>query len=309
MLSSCCLVALAGCAMIPDYVRPAAPVSRGYPGISETKEAHIADIGWRDFIAEERLQKVVELALENNRDLRIAVLKVEQSRAQYRIARSASFPEISAGGAYTRSGDFHVSSDQWSASVGMTSYEVDLFGRVHSLNRQALEKYFATDEARRSTQISLVAEVATQYFALREAEEQLALARNTLKTVQDSYSLNKATFDAGAINELDLRTAEGQVETARINVLTFERQRSQVENALVLLIGQSLPADLPNTRAFGETNLLAGDFARNALRTHSTSRRHIAGRTHFEGGEREHRGSPSGVLSAHHPHQFSGNDQ
>jgi len=246
-----------GCTMIPKYERPATPVSGNYPSANATNETHAAEIAWQDFIAEERLRKLVELALANNRDLRVAVLNVEQSRAQYRIARSSSFPEIDGGGGYTRSGNFHVLSDQWSASIGTTAYEVDLFGRVRSLNRQALEKFFATDEARRSAQISLVAEVATQYFALREVEEQLELARRTLTTVQDSYALNKASFDAGAINELDLRTAEGQVQTAQINVLTYERQRAQAENALVLLVGQSLPADLPAARAFGDTNVLA----------------------------------------------------
>jgi multidrug efflux system outer membrane protein len=249
-------LALSGCTLIPKHERPAAPVSGNYPSVNATKETHAADIAWQDFIAEERLRKLVELALANNRDLRVAVLNVEQSRAQYRITRSSSFPAIDAGGGYTRSGDFHVSSEQWSASIGLTAYEVDLFGRVRSLNRQALEKFFATDEARRSAQISLVAEVATQYFALREVEEQLELARRTLRTVQDSYALNKASFDAGAINELDLRTAEGQVQTAQINVLTYERQRAQAENAIVLLVGQSLPTDLPAARSFGETNVL-----------------------------------------------------
>ena len=242
--------------MIPKYERPAAPVVASYPGANITNETRSADIGWREFIADERLRKLVELALANNRDLRVAVLNVERSRAQYRITRSASLPTIDAGGSYTRSGDFHASSDQWSASIGTTAYEADLFGRVRSLSRQALEKYFSTDEARRSTQISLVAEVATQYFVWREAGEQLVLARRTFKTVQDSHALNRASFEAGAINELDLRTAEGQVETARINVLTYERQRAQVENALALLIGQSLPADLPAVRAFGDANLL-----------------------------------------------------
>jgi multidrug efflux system outer membrane protein len=139
----------------------------------------------------------------------------------------------------------------------MTAYEVDLWGRVRSLNRQALEKYFATDAARRGAQISLVAEVASQYFALREAEEQIDLARQTLKTVRESYDLNKAMFDAGASSELDLRTTEGQVQTAKINVLTYGRQRAESENALVLLVGQSLPSDLPEARPFNGTNLLA----------------------------------------------------
>ena len=150
-----------------------------------------------------------------------------------------------------------TTSDHWSASLGTTAYEVDLFGRVRSLNRQALEKYFATDEGKRSAQISLVAEVATEYFTLRQAEEQIALAKQTLQAVQDSYALNKANFDAGASSELDLRTAEGQVQTAKINLLTYEREREQAENYLVLLIGQPMPTNLPPPRPFKDTNLLA----------------------------------------------------
>ena len=250
-------LALSGCTMIPKYERPVAPIAAQYSGSTETNATAAAEVSWRDFIADERLQKLIELSLVNNRDLRVAMLNVEQSRAQYRITRASSLLGIDAGGGYTRSGNFHISSDQWSASIGTTAYEVDLWGRVRSLNRQALEKYFATDAARRGAQISLVAEVASQYFALGEAEEQIDLARQTLKTVRESYDLNKAMFDAGASSELDLRTAEGQVQTAKINVLTFERQRTESENALVLLVGQSLPGNLPAARPFNGTNLLA----------------------------------------------------
>jgi len=248
--------AFTGCMMIPKYQRPAVSVASSFPAVTTNNETHVADIGWRDFIAEPRLQKLVELALTNNLDLRVAVLNVEQSRAQYRITRSASFPRIDGSGSFTRSHANDVTANQWSASIGTTAYEIDLFGRVRSLNRQALEKFFATDEARRAAQISLVAETATEYFALRQAEEQLALARQTLQTVQGAYALNKASFDAGAVNELDLRTAEGQVETAKINVLTYERQRAQAENALTLLVGQPLPADLPAAKSLGGTNNL-----------------------------------------------------
>ena len=249
--------ALSGCTMIPSYQRPAAPVAGAFPGTAITNETQAANLGWRDFIAEPRLQKLVELALTNNLDLRVAVLNVEQSRAQYRVTRSASFPEVSGSGSFSRSHANDLTYNQWSASLGTSAYEVDLFGRVRSLNRQALEKFFSTDEARRAAQISLVAEVATEYFALRQAEEQLALAHSTLKAVQDSYDLNQASFNAGGISELDLRTAEGQVETAQINVLVAERQRAQAVNYLTLLVGQPLPADLPAPREFSETNLLA----------------------------------------------------
>ena len=252
------VLALSGCTMIPKYERPAAPVAAQFPGVTESqKETVASDIAWQNFFAEERLKKLIELALANNRDLRVAVLKVEQSRAQYRITRSSSFPSVNGSGSFARSHAADVTSDQWNASLGTTAYELDLFGRVRSLNRQALEKYFATEEAQRSAQISLVAEVASQYFVLRQAEEQLQLARQTLTAVQESYDLNKATFDAGASSELDLRTAEGQVQTAKINVLTYERQLAQAQNYLVLLVGKPLPDDLPVPRSFSDTNLLA----------------------------------------------------
>jgi multidrug efflux system outer membrane protein len=251
-------LALSGCTMIPKYERTVGPVAARFPGATESqKESAASDIAWQNFFAEERLKKLIELALANNRDFRVAILNVEQSRAQYRITRSASFPSVEGGGSFTRSHASGVTSDQWSASLGTTAYELDLFGRVRSLNKQALEKYFATEEARRSAQISLVAEVASQYFTLRQAEEQLQLARQTLTAVQESYDLNKATFDAGASSELDLRTAEGQVQTAKINVLTYERQLAQAENTLVLLVGEPIPTDLPASRPFNSTNLLA----------------------------------------------------
>lgn len=251
------VLALTGCTLIPKYERPAAPVAAQYPGVTQTNASASADLGWETIFADGRLKQLVRLALTNNADYQVAVLNVEQSRAQYRIARSASFPSVSAGGSYTRSGDFTTTSEAWSASLGTTAYEVDLFGRVRSQNRQALEQFFATAEAQRSAKISLVAEVANEYFVLRQTEEQIALAGETLKSVEDSYVLNKANFEAGATSELDLRTAEGQVQTANINLLTYERAREQAVNDLVLLIGQPLPTNLPPTSPFNATNLVA----------------------------------------------------
>jgi multidrug efflux system outer membrane protein len=243
--------------MMPQYERPAAPVAAQYPDAVQTNESRATDITWQYFFADERLKRLIELSLTNNLDLRVAVLNVEQSRAQYRVTRSASLPTVDAGGSYTRSGNFSTASDSWNASLGTTAYELDLFGRVRSLNRQALEKYFATAEARRDTQITLVAEVATEYFTLRQMEEQLQVARQTLAAVQESYDLNKVEFDAGAIGEMDLRTAEGQVQTAKINVMTYGRQLEQARNYLTLLVGTPLSADLPPARPFAGTNLLA----------------------------------------------------
>lgn len=251
-------LALTGCTMIPKYSRPAATIAPRFPGTSGTNAAPAAsDIRWENFFAEDRLKTLIGLALTNNLDFRVAALNVEQSRAQYRITRSASFPTVDAGGSFTRAYASGVTANNWSASIGTTVYEVDFFGRVRSLNRQALEKFFATGEARRSAQISLVSEVASQYFTLRQAQTQLELAQQTLAAVQESYALNKATFDAGASSEVDLRTAEAQVQTAKINVLTYERRIAQAENYLTLLVGRPLPADLPAPRPFDETNLVA----------------------------------------------------
>jgi len=248
---------LSGCAMIPKYARPIAPLAAQYPGVQAANVSAAAVLSWTNYFADERLKQLIDLALTNNCDFQVAVLNVEQSRAQYRITRSSSLPTVDASGSFQKSHANAATSDQWSASLGSTAYEVDLFGRVRSLNRQALEKYFATVEGKRSAQVSLVAEVAKEYFTLRQTEEQIALAKQTLQTVRDSYGLNKATFNAGASSELDLRTAEGQVQTAKINLLGFERDRAQAENDLVLLIGQPMPANLPPARSFNDTNLLA----------------------------------------------------
>lgn len=255
---------ISACTMIPKYERPAAPVSTRYPGTPDSREVPAtADIAWRDFFIEDRLRKLLELALINNRNLRVALLNVEQSRAQYRVTRSASVPAVSASGTFTRqrtagsTDEYGVTPDQFTASVGITAFELDFFGRVRSLNAQALEKYLATDEARRSTQISLVAETATQYFTMRQTEEQIEVARQTVSAVMESYRLNKILFDTGASNELDLRAAEGQLQTAQVNVAAYERQFAQAQNALVLLIGQALPSDLPTPLAFDPSHLLA----------------------------------------------------
>ncbi len=262
---------LTGCTLAPRYERPVAPISQTWPNGSAYATNELsgfmtntaAEIGWREFFQDARLQKLIDLALANNRDLRVAVLNVEQSRAQYRIQRSDLLPTISAGASGTRQrtpGDINgtgkaITDNQYDVSLASTAYEVDLFGRVRSLNKQALENYFATEEARRSVHIALVAEVAIQYLTERQLNEQLALTRQTLAAVQSSYDLNKHSFDAGTASELDLQTSAAQVQTARANVAVYERQRAQAENALVLLIGQPLPDNLPPAKSLNEQNL------------------------------------------------------
>jgi multidrug efflux system outer membrane protein len=214
-------------------------------------------LAWSDFFKDERLKELVNVALAHNRDLRVAALNVERSRAQHRITRSASLPQVDASGDFIRQRAGGITSSQWSASVGTSAYELDLFGRLRSLNAQALESYFATAEAQSSARISLVAEVATQYFTLREAQEQLKLADQTLATLQESYNLNKISLEAGEANELDFRIADGQVQTGKFNVLNYQRQIAEAENALVLLLGQALPNELPDAALFENERLLA----------------------------------------------------
>jgi multidrug efflux system outer membrane protein len=249
--------ALAGCTMMPNYQRPPSTVPAQFPGVTATNQSRTAQVAWTNFIADERLRQLIAGALTNNLDLRVAVLNVAESQAEYRVSRAALFPTVDGVGAFTSSHADGATVNQWSANLGTTAWEVDLFGRVRSLNRQALEKYLATDEARRAEQVSLVAQIATEYFTLREAGELLTLSQQTLHAVQESYDLNKATFDAGAASELDLREAEAQVHTAKINVSTYALQKTQAENYLALLLGQPLPADGPAPRPFAGTNLLA----------------------------------------------------
>lgn len=258
---------LGGCTMVPKYERPAAPVSGTWPqGMTQNNatNAAAAETDWRDFFADPQLQKLIGLALENNRDLRIAALRVEQARAQYRIQRAGLFPGVQGDASLVRhktSGNISTFAPgtvltTYTVDVG-AAYEVDLFGRVRSLKREALEKYFASDEARKSVQISLISQVASGYLTLLQWQEARAIAQQTLEAVQSSFNLNKRSFEAGAASELDLRTAEAQVETARVNVASYAQLVAQSENALVLLLGQPLPDHPASGQTLQQQHLLA----------------------------------------------------
>jgi outer membrane protein, multidrug efflux system len=243
----------AGCTLAPRYHRPAAPVppTAGNPATPPAAEA--SDLGWRDVFGDPRLQALVALALENNRDLRITALNVELTRAQYRIQRAQQLPAIAAtaSGAVQRvPADLSLSrqaatTEAYQVGGALTAFELDLFGRVHSLSTAALQEYFQTEEARRSAQLSLVAAVATQYLAVRALEDEVALAKSTLETLESSYALTQRTYQAGRTSELDLRTAEAQVLTARFNLSAANLQRAQAEDALTLLVGAPIPAGIP----------------------------------------------------------------
>jgi multidrug efflux system outer membrane protein len=212
----------------------------------------LADIPWQEFFVDEKLRKLIALALENNRDLRVAVLNIERSRAQYRIRRSDLFPKIdatAAGSVQRIPEDLSTSGradtvDQYSVGLGVSAYELDLFGRVRSLKDQALEQYLATEQARRSVQIGLVAEVAASYLTLAADRERLQLARETLESQQSSYNLTKSRFDAGVSSALDLHQARTSVEAARVDIARFTTLVAQDANLLNLVVGAPVPADL-----------------------------------------------------------------
>ncbi|HET6440000.1 MAG TPA: efflux transporter outer membrane subunit [Anaeromyxobacter sp.] len=247
---------VASCSLAPRYQRPEPPVAAEWPGGAprpSAEETAAADLGWRDVIGDARLQAVVELALLNNRDLRVASLNVELARARYGIQRSALLPEVDGTASYVRNRtplDQSVTgrpftSAQWSVGAGIPAWELDLFGRVRSLKDAALESWLATQEAQRGARLSLVAETADLYLTTRALDEELDLAGRTLELVRASHDLTRRRYEAGLASELDLRTAEVQVQTARVNLAAITQQRAQAEDALVLLVGQPLPASLP----------------------------------------------------------------
>jgi outer membrane protein, multidrug efflux system len=250
-----CAAVLSGCSLMPAYERPALPVPPAYPLAAATPgaaSAEAADIGWREFFADERLRQVVALALANNRDLRMATLNIEKARAQYRVQGADLYPGVNATGGQsaTRSAeDLRLPgnpalSRQYSASVGVSAYELDLFGRVRSLNAQALEQFLATEQARRSTQIGLVAEVANAYLTLGADRERLVLAQNTLASQSESYRLSQRRFEVGSLSALALRQAQTSVDSARVEVARYTAQVAQDRNALALLAGSAVPDEL-----------------------------------------------------------------
>jgi outer membrane protein, multidrug efflux system len=258
----------AGCSMAPRYERPAAPVAADFPagGPAPVAAPAAADLGWRDVFGDPRLQALVALALEQNRDLRVAALHVELVQAQYRIQRAQRLPQVGASGVATflrTPGDLTTTgtattSEAWAVGVGMTGFELDFFGRVKSLSDAALEQFLATEEARRSAQLSLVASVATQYLAGRALEEQVSLTRETLDSVVEALRLMRRAFEAGRVSELDLRSAEAQVEAARFALAAAELQRVRSENALALLVGGPLPSGLPPPLPLDGSQVVAG---------------------------------------------------
>ncbi|WP_429363041.1 efflux transporter outer membrane subunit [Paraburkholderia sp. GAS32] len=277
---SACVVAFAvamltGCTLDPHYERPAAPVAVAYPkgeayestsaaaastatpGTTTTPPPLGADMAWRSFFRDERLQRLIEIALDNNRDLRVAALNVAEYEAQYRITRAALAPSISASGSLTRERGSGVTTSSSDASVGTTSWEIDFFGRLRSLKRQALENYLATDASRQSTQISLIATVATDYLTLLSDERLLQITEDTVKADQSTYDVTKRIQELGNSSMLDVQQAQNSLASSKASLASYRRAVAQDRNNLIAVLGAPIPDDLPPACEFDDESMFA----------------------------------------------------
>ncbi len=245
---------LGGCAMTPDYERPAPPAPEAWPEhlTNGAPTAAAADIAWPSFFPDPKLQEVIETALVNNRDLRLATLNVEKARALYGIQRAELMPALmlSGGGSrrqsaseLTRPGEPRTTT-QYDVDLGIAAWELDFFGRIRSLKQQALQAYLATEQARRSAQIALIAETARTYLALAADREGFQLAQSTLETQQEFHTMIRQQYDHAIATEVDLLRAKTQVDTAEGALARYRQQVSQSRNALDLLAGEPVPEAL-----------------------------------------------------------------
>jgi multidrug efflux system outer membrane protein len=253
-----CAGLAAGCALEPAYHRPAPPVPVAWPsGPAYGAPADLALADWRQVFPDPKLRNVIEQALANSRDLRVAIAQIQASRAQYRVQRAALLPTVDAsvaantGRSYTglppALGSQYANATTYSASVSTTAYELDLFGRVRSLTKAALQTYLATEEARRSTQISLVAEVATDYLTFASDASLLDVSKATVISAGANFDLARRRLAGGIDSQLDVSNAQTIVEQASDDVARYTTQVAQDKNALDLVVGAVVdPQNLPS---------------------------------------------------------------
>ncbi|HSW18906.1 MAG TPA: efflux transporter outer membrane subunit [Ramlibacter sp.] len=233
---------LAGCSFIPTDERPALPTPASFPGTAAAPVAAPLP-GWQAFFTDERLRQLIATALRNNRDLRVAVLNIEQARAQFGLREADLLPTVGVGASASRArgATGNGLSTTYTAGLLVSSWEIDFFGRLASLSEAARAQVLASEEARKATQVTLVSSVATAWLNLAADEELLALTRQTLATRDESLRLVQLRFDNGASSELDLRQAQSLAESARVTLAQLQRQRMLDLNALGLLLGEPLP--------------------------------------------------------------------
>ncbi len=253
------IIFFSGCSFKPEYNRPDAPIPPNWPEgnaymqeWTETDAPTAQALTWEAFFTDPRLQRIIQTALDHNRDLRLALLKVEKAAAMYGIQKAELFPTFNASAAMssqwypadlTSSGKA-TTQEQYNISLGIATWEIDFFGRIRSLKDSALENYLATDEARRSVQILLIAATAGAYLNLAADRDNLNLARITYRTQQDSYQIIDRRYQVGLATEVDVKRSQTQVDAARGDIARYTQQIALDENALNLLLGTSAPADV-----------------------------------------------------------------
>ncbi|NGZ84041.1 AdeC/AdeK/OprM family multidrug efflux complex outer membrane factor [Duganella aceris] len=260
LITMAAVAMLAGCSLAPVYERPDQPVPQAWPAGDAYKGVPqaaadakpVSEIQWRDYFADANLRKVIELALANNRDLRVSVLNIEKAKAQYNIDSAALLPKLSASVSQTASrtpstlsgtGESFINR-QYTGGLVMSAYELDFFGKVRNLSEAGLQSYLGTEEARRAQQITLVSEVANAYLTLIADQQRLKLAADTLQSQQTSYDLSKKRFDSGVTSGVDVYDSQTSVESARNDMAVYTAQVALDQNALVLLVGGDVPAEL-----------------------------------------------------------------
>lgn len=254
-------VLVSACQIVKEpYVQPEAPIPAALPVVDEAG-AEVQPLVWQNVFLSEDLRDLIELALDENRDLRIASANVQLARARYGITRAQRLPTVSASGSVTEAGTFDSGSavggfgDSASAQVGVTAYELDLFGRVASLNEAALQSYFASEEGERAAKISIAATVGEIWMQLAADKALLALAEDTVDVQSESLGLTDELFQAGVATELDVRRASSSVETARAQAAQFAARVEQDMNALRLVVGADLPQGTFNAVQLNPTPL------------------------------------------------------
>jgi outer membrane protein, multidrug efflux system len=250
---------LGGCMLAPEYSKPVSPVPAGWPTGAAYPDAQTApaapgaaELPWREFFTDGRLVELIGMALNNNRDMRLAVLNVERARAYYGVQRAELWPSANAIGSGSQErvpADLSSTAnartnERYDVKLGVSAWEIDFFGRIRNLKDKALEEYLATDQARSGTQILLISSVANVYLALAADRETLKLVADTLRTREDAYRLIRKRLELGLASELELRQAQSQVDAAIGDVARYTQQAAQDENALGLLIGSSIPPAL-----------------------------------------------------------------
>jgi len=261
--------ALSGCTMIPKYEQPQVAVSETFKYDNAQNSIQAASLGWQDYFADPRLHRLIEIALERNTDLRTAAPPPPPPPPP---PRPPPPPPPPAGGgkgggprqrtAADLAGGRAAITESYSVGLGVSAYELDLFGKARSNNRAALESYFNSTAARDAVHLTIVASVAKAYFNERYAEEAMKLAQNVLKTREQTYRLSQLKHKAGVISAVDLRQQEALIASAQADYETAVKNREQARNALSVLINQPLPDDLPAglplSRQFKVSRLPAG---------------------------------------------------